>query len=352
MPAAKNSSFKPVRLAVIGAGVIGKTHLQKIAAETAAELVAVADPFSAAADVAAQYGVPFFADNAQMLAEIRPEGVFVCTPTEVHLLPVLAALDAGAHVLVEKPITATTEEAVQVVAMARAVGRQVMVGHHRRYYPVLQRTKEIVESGEIGDLVTVHGHWALQKAGGGYWDSQWRKRRAAGPGLTNLIHEFDTLRFVCGEISSIQAEITSRVHGWEKEDAAAIIMTFANGAIGTFTLSDASPSPWAWELATGENPAFPPSWRNTHRLTGTTGALEFPDLAVWKHNGGEGWRFPIERHAVPHVGADAFARQCAHFCAVIRGEEAPIITAEDGARTLAAVTAVFEAAETGRRVTL
>jgi len=352
MAASPPDVFAPVRLAVIGAGVIGRKHLEKIAAETGAELVAIADPFPAAAETAARYGVPFYQDNARMLAEARPEGVIVCTPTEVHVGPTLTALDAGCHVLVEKPITATNAEAAQVVAKARETGRHVMVGHHRRYYPVLQRAKEIVEGGEIGDLVTVHGHWTVLKAGGGYWDPDWRKRRAAGPVLTNLIHEFDTLRFVCGEIASVQAEITSRVRNWEKEDAAAIVMTFANGALGTFTLSDGSPSPWAWELATGENPAFPPTYRNTHRLTGTKGALEFPDLAVWKHTGGEGWNHPMERHGVPYAGADAYARQCAHFCAVIRGDEAPIITAQDAARTLASVAAVFEAAETGRRVVL
>ena len=352
MPVSPNSGFQPVRLAVIGAGVIGRKHLEKIAAETAAQLVAIADPFPAAKATADKYGVPFFTDNAAMLAAEKPDGVVICTPTEYHIEPTLAALDAGCHVLVEKPITATNAEAAQVVAKARQVGRHVMVGHHRRYYPVLQRAKEIVESGDIGDLVTVHGHWTVLKAGGGYWDPDWRKRRAAGPVLTNLIHEFDTLRFVCGEITSIQAEMTSRVRNWEKEDAAAIVMTFANGALGTFSLSDGSPSPWAWELATGENPAFPPTYRNTHRLTGTAGALEFPDLAVWKHTGGEGWNHPMERHGVPYAGADAYARQTAHFCAVIRGDEAPIITAEDGARTLASVTAVFEAAETGRRVVL
>jgi predicted dehydrogenase len=352
MPAVSDSAVAPVRLAVIGAGTIGKTHLEKIAAEPAAELVAIADPSPAAVRLAARYGVPLFQDTAGLLAQIRPDGVVVCTPTERHPEHTLAALEAGAHVLVEKPIAATNGEAVRIVARARETRRQVLVGQHRRHYPVLQRTKQIIEGREIGDLVALHGHWTLRKDGGGYWDPDWRKRRGAGPVLTNLIHEFDTLRFVCGEITSVQAAISNRVRGWEKEDAAAVVMTFSSGAIGTFLLSDGSPSPWAWELATGENPAFPPAWRNTHRFVGTVGALEFPRLAIWRHTGGSGWNFPLERREIACPGADAYARQVAHFCAVIRGEEAPLITAEDGARTLAAVTAVFEAAATGHRVTL
>jgi len=245
MPASSPSNVTPARLAVIGAGMIGRKHLEKVAAEPAAKLVAIADPAPAAADLAAQYGVPLFADAARMLAETRPDGVVVATPTEMHLQPALAALEAGAHLLVEKPIAATGAEAAKIVAKARETGLKVLVGQHRRHYPVLQRAKEIVEGGEIGALVALHGHWTLLKDGGGYWDPDWHKRRGAGPVLTNLIHEFDALRFICGEIASIQAEMSTCVRGWDKEDAAAVTMTFARGAIGTFLLSDATPSPWA-----------------------------------------------------------------------------------------------------------
>lgn len=346
------SADRPVRLALIGAGVIGDTHLARIAAEPAAELVAIADPAPSAAAKAARYGVPHFGAAGTMLGALAPDGVIVATPTEYHLAPVLAALDSGAHVLVEKPIAATDAEAETIVAGADAAGLHVLVGHHRRHYPVLRRARELIDAGEIGDLVTVHGHWTVLKEGRGYWSPDWRKRRGAGPVLTNLIHEFDTLRFLCGEIASIQAEISAGVRGWEKEDAAAITMRFASGALGTFTLSDATPSPWTWEQAMGETPAFPAAHRNTHRLTGTAGALEFPDLALWRQPGEIGWHHPIERLAIPCSGADAYARQCAHFCAVIRGREAPAITARDGARTLRAVTAVFEAAGAGQRVVL
>lgn len=347
-----NRIAAPVRLALIGAGTIGRVHLERIAAEDQAELVAIADPAPGAAEIAARYQVPHFTDAQAMLAEIAPDGVVVATPTEFHLAPTLATLAAGAHVLVEKPIAASNDEAAQIAAKATAVERHVLVGQHRRHYPVLSRARAILTSGEIGEIVTVHGHWTVLKEGGGYWDPEWRRRRGAGPVLTNLIHEFDTLRFLCGEITAVQAEITGRVRGWEKEDAAAIVMTFANGALGTFTLSDATPSPWTWEQAVGESPRFPPSHRNTHRITGTEGALEFPRLTIWRHDAGRGWNHPIACHPIPVETADAYARQCAHFCAVVRGDETPIVTAEDGARTLAAVLAVFEAAEAGRRIVL
>ena len=350
MTADRNAA--PVRLAVVGAGFIGRKHLATIADEGAARLVAIADPSPAAGQVAAGHGVEVFADTATMLAASAPDGVIVCTPTEHHLEPTLAALESGAHVLVEKPITATAEEARQIVAKAKETGAHVLVGHHRRYTPVLARAREVIRGGEIGMLVTVNGQWTVRKDDA-YFSPGWRKRRAAGPVLTNLIHEIDTIRHLCGEVTSVSAELANTVRGFDKEDTAAVVMRFAGGAVGTFVVSDATPSPWTWEQATGENPVFPPAYRNTHRFTGTLGALEFPDLIIWKHTGEhESWHDPIEAHRVEWATADAFVRQCAHFCAVIRGDDPPLIPAEDGARTLAVTLAVFEAAASGRRVVL
>lgn len=350
----KNSTDNsdPVRLAVIGAGFIGTKHLQTIAQESAARLVAIADPAPAAKEVGRGYGVEVFADTSQMLKAVAPDGVIVCTPTEFHLEPTLAALEAGADVLIEKPITATKEEARRIVDRAGELGRQVLVGHHRRHTPVLARARQIIQGGDIGDLVTVNGQWTVKKDDA-YFAPEWRKRRAAGPVLTNLIHEIDTLRHLCGEVKSISAELSNAPRGFEKEDSAAVVMGFVNGAIGTFILSDATPSPWTWEQATGENPVFPPAHRNTHRFTGTGGALEFPGLAIWKQVGEHSsWHDGIESRPVESATAEAFVRQCAHFCAVIRGDEPPLVTAQDGARTLAVTLAVFEAAQIGRRVVL
>jgi predicted dehydrogenase len=335
------------RLALIGAGVIGKRHMEAVAATGNAELVAIADP---AATVDAGR-VPVYAEFAEMLAEVRPDGVIVATPTEHHLLPALAALDANAHVLVEKPITATLAEANALVEMSAESGLHVLVGHHRRYYPAVHKAREILRSGALGDLLGVSGQWTVRKADA-YYNPDWRKKREAGPILTNLIHEIDSLRFICGEIASISAEVAS-VRGFEKEDTAALTIRFANGALGSFLLSDAAPSPWAWEFATGENPAFPHSGQNPCRFMGSRAALDFPNLVLWQHPEGEpDWNQPIEPTPIRTTLGDAYAAQCAHFCAVIRGSEPPRITAADAAETLRATLAVFDAAASGARVDL
>ena len=85
--------------------------------------------------------------------------------------------------------------------------------------------------------------------------------------------------------------LNNRVRGLEKEDTAAITLRFASGALATVLLSDAAASPWAWEMATGENPSFPPQHENAYRFVGTEGALEFPNLVLWSYRDGErGWR--------------------------------------------------------------
>jgi predicted dehydrogenase len=341
-----------IRLAIVGAGVIGKRHITAIADTPSAELVAIADPILTTRSIAEASGSQWFAETENMLAAAEPDGVIVATPTEHHLKPALAAMDAGAHVFVEKPITASLAQAEDIIARSAATGRHVLVGHHRRYYPLLHKARELVQGGALGQIVGVCGQWNVKKPPA-YFEPGWRRKREAGPVLTNLIHEMDSLRFICGDVASISAEISSNILGYEKEDAAALIVHFKSGALGSFVLSDQTPSPWAWEFTTGENPAFPRSAQNTCRFMGTRAALDFPNLTLWTGDRGEpDWNHPMTAQTIVVDPGDAFAAQCRHFCAVIKGDEAPHITAADAAKTLQATLAVFEAAQSGKRVAL
>lgn len=346
------TEITPVRLAVIGAGAIGRKHIETIARTDAAELVAIADPAPRAEAIAASCGTAYFDDHAAMLSSVKPDGVIVATPSEMHAGMALDALGGGAHVLIEKPIAASLPEAERIVAQAKVSGRHVLVGHHRRYYPSVDRAREIVRGGDLGRLVALNGQWTTLKPDS-YFEPAWRRQREAGPVLTNLVHEMDALRYICGEISCISAETSRVARGHEAEDTAAILIRFEGGALGTFLLSDVAPSPWTWEFATGENPAFPQHHENVCRFMGTEAALEFPNLKIWRYGDRErGWNFAMRPQDISLPLGDAFATQCVHFCAVVEGEEPPRVTAEDATKSLAATLAVFEAMETGRRVML
>lgn len=353
--------MRRVQIAVIGSGVIGKRHISAIAESPHAELTAIIDPDVRAQELAADAGVPwfstaelFFADSAthdQRLTD-TPLGVIVATPTEHHLTPSLAALNAGAHVLVEKPIMPTLEEAAQIIECSARTGRHVLVGHHRRYYDQVHKARELIQRGELGQLVAVTGQWTVRKDDP-YYDPDWRKEWKAGPILTNLIHEIDTLRYVCGDVASVSAETSNAIQSFEKEDVAALVMRFVSGALGTFIISDQASSPWSWEFATGENAAFPASGQNALRFMGTRASLEFPNLVLWQHENPPGdWTQVMHAETISMPLEDAYINQINHFAAVIQGEIAPRISAQDATDTLRATLCVYEAARTGERVTL
>jgi len=341
-----------VKIALIGAGVIGKRHLQAASSLDGIELVAIADPFPAAKELARELSIPCFSDNTTMLGKCKPDGVIVATPTEHHLEPTLLSLDAGAHVLVEKPITATISEAEKVIDRSNSVQRHVLVGHQRRYYSQVHKAREIIYSGKLGKLVAISGQWNMRKHDS-YYEPAWRKDWKAGPILTNLIHEIDSLRYICGDIESIMAESSNMVQGFDKEDVAALLLRFKSGALGSFVLSDQTHSPWSWERATGENAAFPKTEQNAIRFMGTEGSLDFPNLTLWNSPDQPAeWRTPIQPHTINQSFEDAYILQLKHFSEVITGKELPRITARDATESLRATVGVFTAAKQGSRLEL
>ncbi len=340
------------KLGLIGAGTIGKRHLQAITEVTEAEVVAIVDTDPLAESIAIERNVGFFASVSQMLKDKQPQGVIVCTPTEDHLEPVLSSLEHNAHVLVEKPIAPSLEEAQQIIEASKGFNRQVLVGHHRRYSEEMQQTKRVIEIGVLGELVGITGIWAVRKADS-YFEPEWRKQQTSGPVLINLIHEIDTLRYLCGEIVSLSAKVSKGIRAHPKEETTALLFEFQSGALGTFLLSDVTPSPWTWEQATGENPNFPKTSQNVYRFIGSKASLDFPNLVLWRHTGSDpDWLHEISPEVLDGKLGDAYAEQIRHFCAVINGKEQPRISAMDATKTLKATLAVFEASEKGAEIHL
>jgi len=340
-----------LRLAVIGAGVIGRRHARLCTLDPTCRLVGIADPSPVAASLAAELGVPSTASAEALLDDMRPDGVIIAVPTPLHEPVGLAVAERGVHLLMEKPIAADLTGARRLIEAARQSGARLLVGHHRRHNPIVQAARRIVQDGELGRLLAVNVLWAVLKPAS-YFDVDWRRGPGAGPVLTNLIHEVDLLRYVCGEISAITAVSSRAGRGFAVEDTVAAIIQFASGAIGTITGSDAAPSPWSWDANTGENPAIAASHENAYHFLGSEASLEFPDLHLWRYrvDGEAGWTQPLARDARKVAQEDAYAEQLSHFCAVVRGEAEPIVSGEDAARSLAATVAILEAAATGRAV--
>jgi predicted dehydrogenase len=343
----------PVRIAVAGAGVIGQAHIKRILEEPQADLAAIIDPSPAAQNQAASLGVPCFADIEGALQSAKPDGVVIATPNQLHVPNGLSAVKARVPMLLEKPVSGDVESAMQLVTAAEAAGVPILVGHHRRHSPLIQRARAIVESGRLGQITAVTGLCLFHKPDQGYFDgpSAWRSQPGAGVVLINLIHVVDDLRNICGDVVSVQAAASNAVRGFPVEDTAAMILRFASGALGTLTISDAAAAPWSWEMTSGENKAYPFTDQFCYLVAGTKGSLTVPRLDVWSHEG-DGWWTPLksERSIVPEQ--DPLTIQMRHFCAVIRGETKPLLDGRGGTRTLETTLAVKTAAETGGVVRL
>ena len=340
-----------LRIVVIGAGAMGRRHIEYIQASESCQLAALCDADSHAARLAVEHDVPFFHDYSEALDLASPDGAIISSPTQLHEEMGLACVRRGIVPLVEKPITATLDEGRRLVDEANNAGIPLLTGHYRRYHPRIGRLWELVKGGAIGRLLGVSILWAVKKPDN-YYQALWRTRAGGGPVLINLIHEIDSLRYICGEIVSVYAATSSATRGLEVEDTAAITLQFAGGVVGSVFLSDAAPSPWSYELTMFENPLYAHVAENCAFFFGTEGSLAFPKMELWRYpvDGDAGWQHPLEREDRAPVDADPLAAQLEHFCRVIRREEEPLVSGEEGLRTVAATLAVLTSGRDNRPV--
>ena len=133
----------PLRIALIGAGIMGRQHYQHLSHLSQAQLCAVADPGPQAQAFAAECGVAYYADHRQMLASVKPEAVIVANPNNLHVATALDCIEAGVPVLVEKPVGVHLDEVRALVEASKRCGVPVLVGHHRRHNPLIASAREI-----------------------------------------------------------------------------------------------------------------------------------------------------------------------------------------------------------------
>jgi UDP-N-acetylglucosamine 3-dehydrogenase len=143
-----------LRAAVLGVGAMGAHHARLYGAIDGVELVAVADAGDDLAAIAQRYGCTGYDDYAELLARERPDVVSVAVPTSAHLEVGLAALRAGSHVLVEKPIAATSSEGEELALVAEETGQVLAVGHIERFNPAVRRLRELIDAGALGRVTS------------------------------------------------------------------------------------------------------------------------------------------------------------------------------------------------------
>jgi len=342
-----------LRIAVAGAGYIGKAHIAVVQRSEHCTLGAIVDPAPAAAALAAKAGVPHYTRLQDLLAADKPDGVILATPNQLHVEHALLCIDAGLAMLLEKPIAPTVAEALQLIDAADKVKARLLIGHHRAHSPIMAKAREVVTSGVLGPLVAVTGSATFYKPDHYFADAPWRRESGAGPILLNLIHEVHNLRMLCGEIAAVQAFASHATRGFAVEDTVSINLRFASGALGSFMLSDTAASARSWEQTAQENKAYASyDDEDCYVISGTSGSLSVPTMRIKTYARPEdrSWWKPFETGVVDMVRDDPLKLQLAHFCAVVRGQAQPLVSARDALANLRVTQAIAAAAASGTTI--
>ncbi|WP_433676227.1 Gfo/Idh/MocA family protein [Microbacterium gorillae] len=234
-----------LRVALVGTGGVSRLHAEAVAAYPHAQIVAVTDlhPDSAAA-FAEQWGVPAsYPDLIRLLAEEHPDVVLVCTPPGAHRGQVIAALESGAHVVVEKPPASSLVELDDMRRAAVAADRRLAVVFQQRTGTAAAHVKSLLASGALGrPLLAVCNTLWFRDAD--YFAVPWRGKWATEGGGTTLghgIHQLDLLAHLLGDWSSVQGRLWRLDRETETEDMSTATVTFANGTVAQVTTSAVSP---------------------------------------------------------------------------------------------------------------
>jgi predicted dehydrogenase len=348
----------PLKIAIIGAGLIGPRHAQSVLSNPLTILIALVDPAPHGSSTASSLQTSHYPSISALLSSPdRPDAAIICTPNKTHVPLSLELISAGIHVLVEKPISTSIHDGQRLIEAAREKGVKLLVGHHRRVNPYLLAAKREVEKGGLGTVIAVQGTWCSKKPAS-YFNGigEWRRNgESGGVLLINLIHEIDLLQYLLGPIVCVSAMQSVKTRGFGAEEGVAILLRFEDGIVGTFILSDAVPSPWNFEAGTGENPMIPHVPKEDgaggfYRIMGTEASLSVPDLTRWSYGGKENksWTemlhrddLKVDREKVP------FDAQVQHFYDVVRNGAEPSCTGEEGLRAMVVCEAVKRAMVSG-----
>jgi predicted dehydrogenase len=328
---------RPIGVAVIGTR-FGNLHAEAISEiPERARVVAICSRTEEHAQQSAErWGADLGTTSLErVLNHPGGDAVHLCVPHHLHAPMAIAAARAGKHILTEKPIAATMDEADRMIEAAEQAGVLLMVSLNHRFLRHHQRAKALIDSGSIGEIFLCQGAFL------GFSDIKgWRfdpVQTGGGVLIDSGIHRIDLLRWLVGEVVSVQAESGTYVHKqMGGEDTASMLLRFDNGAIGHLVCS------WGIETPTREESLM---------LAGRNGTIwtENADLTLRYTIG----RQPVEQEAFPEVSyPDSVKHLITHFLDCLQQDAVPVITAEDARTALRIAQAAYQAMETGEKVIL
>ena len=264
----------------------------------------------------------------------------------------MTLIECGIPVLIEKPISVKSKDAISLVKKADKLNIPVLVGHHRRHNSIIQKAKDILDKGSIGEIRSVQTTSWFYKPNEYFNIAPWRKKIGAGPVSVNLVHDVDLLRYFCGEVKSVTAHAIKSRRGYENEDLASAILTFKNDIIATISVSDSIASPWSWEMTSKEYPVYHHVDASCYLIGGSDGSLSIPDLSLWKHENKPDWWSPLTVNPVSIEKTDPLVSQINNFVEVIKGKSSPLVSGLEGLKSLQVIECIQQSIETSKSITI
>jgi predicted dehydrogenase len=300
--------------------------------------------------------IKIFQDYKDLLKEMsgKVDGVIAALPNDLHVEVTEETARYRIPLMLEKPIACTLLEGERIAEIVNQSQIKFLVAHHRRFSKIINRTRDAVKGGELGEIIGANVFWVGKKPDD-YFERPWRTdKKYGGPLLINTIHDVDDLRYIIGDIDRVQAYTTNQFRGNKVEDSGVINIQFKNGALATIFLTDNCPSPWFYEACTQEYSFFYPSPFDCYYFFGKKASLAFPSMTLFSYDKdlGEGWHRPLKKQTLLVDRFDVLEEELKHFCDLIEGKVKSKMTAQDATETLRVIDAIKKSAESGRSVCL
>lgn len=352
-----------VRTALVGCGKVGQIHAQALQSLPESEFVAVCDAdLKRAESFAAKFNVRPFADVRTMIRESGAQAISVATPHPLHAEATIAAAEAGAHVLVEKPLAANLRDCDAMIVAARKANIKLGVISQRRFYEPVRRMKDAIDAGKIGRPVLALFVMYSWRDEAYYRSDPWRGRwdtEGGGVLVNQSPHQLDLLQWFMGPIAEISGAWANFNHPFiEVEDTAVALIRFQNGGLGSIVTSLAQkPGIYTKVHIHGSNGASVGVQTDTGAtfVAGMSGIAEPPFNDIWT--------IPGEEHLLPQMQADDRDRirkldatghyhtlQIQNFLQAIQHDRPPLVTGEEGRIVVEMFTAIYRSQRDGKPV--
>ena len=340
-----------MKILIAGLGSIGRRHFRNLIALGETDLILLrAHKATLPDDELAGY--PVETDIHEALQNHKPDAVVVANPTSLHLDVAIPVAEAGCHILLEKPVSHSLDGLDALRKAAESNGSKILVGFQFRYHPTLNKARELIQNGALGQMLTVHAHWGEYLPNWHPWED-YRQSYAAradlgGGVIGTLTHPLDYLRYLLGEIEALWS-FNGHISSLELdvEDAAEIGLKFASGALGGVHVNYIQRPPVHRLEIVGTH--------GTLRWDNADGTLRFYKMPAPFGSYSDAPPAPVvETFTLPEgfERNDLFVAQTRHFLDIVRGEKEPICTLEDGICIQELVQAARESEAGGRLVVL